>query len=114
MILLILNAIATIAQLTTVICWFAKGNSQIARRLFFELRPFWLWLIPAVYAHSMFGPHYGLSIMDYFAIGCDVLTWWFFHQIDDDDDRWKRRRRKVAEKVANIGGRLTVVPAGAR
>lgn len=32
---------------------------------------------------------------------------------DDDDDRWKHRKDKLAEKVAEIGGKLTVVPESA-
>lgn len=30
----------------------------------------------------------------------------------DDDDRWKRRREKLAGKVAEVGGKLVVVPVG--
>jgi len=39
-----------------------------------------------------------------------TLAWWLVR--DDDDDRWKRRRRVLAAKVAEVGGRLVVVPAG--
>lgn len=42
-----------------------------------------------------------------------VLTgWWLFSRDQDDDDRWKRRREALTSKVAEVGGRLQVVPAG--
>ena len=43
-----------------------------------------------------------------------MLNCWLYRQKDDeDDDRWKRRRKKLASKVAEVGGRLQVLPAGA-
>ena len=40
--------------------------------------------------------------------------WMFRPRDDEDDDRWKRRRKKLASKIAEVSGRLQVVPAGAR
>lgn len=44
---------------------------------------------------------------DQMIVGFGVLTL----ILPDDDDRWKRRRRKLRDKLAEVGGRLTVVPA---
>lgn len=39
--------------------------------------------------------------------------WWLYRDEGDDDDRWKRRRRKLAQKIAEVGGKLAVVPSNA-
>lgn len=40
-----------------------------------------------------------------------LLAWWVYKDLGDHDDRWKRRQEKLAARVAQVGGRLTVVPA---
>jgi hypothetical protein len=40
------------------------------------------------------------------------VNWWLWRNDKDDDDRWKRRRTKLAEKVEQVGGKLTVTPVG--
>jgi hypothetical protein len=41
-----------------------------------------------------------------------VGTWWYLKDVGDDDWR-KRKRRALRDRVASLGHRLTVVPAGA-
>lgn len=50
---------------------------------------------------------------DWVVFGVAAIAWWVMRNDKDDDDRWKRRRKRLASKVAEVGGRLQVVPAGA-
>lgn len=76
-----------------------------------ELRPF---ALPLALAYSVPGVLETHSAWSYGSLGFAVLNWLLLrHLKDDDDDRWKRRKQKLAEKVAEVGGKLQVVPAGA-
>lgn len=80
------------------------------RTVYHELRPFYLLLVLVsnvswAIARQSTGPAY-------FLLTVDILCWFAYKDIDDDD-RWKRRRTRIAERVAQVGGRLTVVPGGA-
>ena len=85
----------------------------LIRSLYHELRPFYLVSLFVYYGAPVVfnGP---LDIWWQIGLVCNVANWFLFKNIDDDDDRWKRRRRKLAEKVAAVGGRLTVVAGDAR
>lgn len=84
---------------------------RTARAVFHELKPFFWpaallgYLCEIVRFGKPFDP------FNLVAMGTCVLAWFMLRNADDD--RWKRRRRQVAEKVAQVAGRLTVVPAGA-
>lgn len=73
---------------------------RIYRWLFHELKPAYLPAAAVCYLIDGQVLLLAISVVNYF-------LW----RNTDDDDRWKRRRRNAAEKVAAIGGRLTVVPA---
>lgn len=82
---------------------------RFAARPYRELRPFALplWLVstgPDLVVH----PNWGTRI----AFGFGAVAWLVIRFDKDDDDRWKRRRKRLASKVAEVGGRLQVVPAG--
>jgi hypothetical protein len=84
---------------------------SLARRLYFELRPFYPVTRTAYWILTMM--HRPLSWWMYIFMGLDVLCWFILKDRTDDEDRWKRRRRKVAEKIKATNGKLTVVPIGA-
>src|SRR5688572_9486949 len=46
------------------------------------------------------------------SLAMNLVVWWMYRHGDDDDDRWRRRRKQVAAKVAEVAGRLQVVPQG--
>jgi hypothetical protein len=47
------------------------------------------------------------------SFGMGLLSWVLYrNEKDDDDDRWKKRLEKLSGKVAEVGGRLKVVPVG--
>ena len=80
------------------------------RTLRAELKPFALGFVlaadlPGIATEPSFWNYLFFAI----ALGC----WWLYRHDKDDDDRWKRRGQKLADKVAEVGGRLQVVPAGA-
>lgn len=82
------------------------GEPSRLRAFVNELKlPFAVVLIAWIPVMIMSG--YWSAISDYMMVGFGVLAL----IVPDDDDRWKRRRRKLRDKVAEIGGRLTVVPA---
>jgi hypothetical protein len=82
----------------------------LVRFLYHELKPFYWPCVTALFWAQFAHGHVGF--WDAFGVAGAIVNWLFYRNIDDDDDRWKRRRRKVAERIAAIGGRLTVVPAG--
>ncbi len=86
-------------------------QSALARKLFFELRPFFPTTRTAYWILLMVdGP---LKWWNYIFMGLDVVCWFVLKNRQDDDDRWNRRKKKVTEKVKALGGKLTVVPTGA-
>lgn len=79
------------------------------RTIRMELKPFSLALLLADYLPGIAtdpGPWRYIG----FALG--LWCWHFYRHDKDDDDRWKRRKRKLAQKAAEVGGRLVLVPAG--
>lgn len=97
----------------SILAWaglFSMKRPEVARWFFHELRPFYL---PAVVLHvGYLSAHDQILGWNTLWATLSLINWWGLKDVDDDDDRWKRRRRKVAEKIARIGGRLAVVPAG--
>lgn len=74
-----------------------------------ELRPFSLLLalaatVPEILAHP--------GAWKVLVCGMHLVFWWFWRNDEDDDDRWKRRRQRLVAKVAEVGGKLAIVPAG--
>ncbi len=53
-----------------------------------------------------------VGMWDYLACVFNLLIWWFYRNVGDDDPM-NKLRKKLKEKVAEIGGKLTIVPAGA-
>lgn len=85
----------------------------VMRAIRAECRPFALPGMLLAYMAQAFQDG-GLTTWGYVGLGFNLLSWWMWYRSDkDDDDRWKRRRKKLAAKVAEVGGRLQVVPAGA-
>ena len=85
---------------------------SLARTVFHELRPFFLAAVLAQFG-SRAAAGEGFDAWDWFNLGLNLWNWYALRNIDDDD-RWQRRRKKLADKVSVLGGRLVVVPAGAR
>lgn len=83
---------------------------DIADWIFQELRPFYLPGAILAYAAQVFVEHKHLSIWQIFVVALSAVN--YYMSRNDHDDRWKRRGKRAAEKVANLGGKLTVVPAG--
>jgi hypothetical protein len=86
----------------------------VIRAIRAECRPFALPGLLLAYATEAFQEG-GLTAWSYAGLGFNLLSWWLWYRSGggDDDDRWKRRKKKLAEKVAEVRGRLQVVPAGA-
>jgi hypothetical protein len=76
-----------------------------------ELRPFYLPAVVALYVAGGIKTGRPFRLGDLFGVGIQLACWFAYK--DDGDDRWKRRREKLAEKVAESGGKLVVVPVGA-
>lgn len=84
---------------------------RVLRTIRHELKPFrWLLLAVQELPELLDGSLLGWRS---FSLGVMVLYCAFCCNDTDDDDRWKKRRDAVASKVAEVAGRLTVVPAGA-
>lgn len=98
----------TAAATLTLTTLFGTDAPELARAIFHELRPFYLVAVVASFVLEQ--EHNGWS---WFTLVMSLVNWLFFKDIDDDD-RWKRRRQRLADQVAVLDGRLTVVPAGAR
>lgn len=80
----------------------------------YELMPVRYLLVVVAYLADMFTSHARFNYWESGALALNLWFCWFYRQKDDeDDDRWKKRRQKLASKVAEVGGRLQVVPAGA-
>ncbi len=54
---------------------------------------------------SMADNHTSAGISTFFGV-LFIWLWW----MNDGNDRWKKTKKKLAEKVAEIGGKLQVVP----
>ena len=75
-----------------------------------ELKPFALPFLLVGQAPDLIGDP---DFWDYLFFAIALYCWWMYRSDEDDDDRWKRRKQRLADKVAEVGGRLTIVPAGA-
>jgi hypothetical protein len=89
---------------------FGRRTPGIANWIFFEFRPFF----PALcVAHFLTGAlaegTHGTGVRAYTLL-VGLINWWLSRRDKDDDDRWKRRREAAAARVAQVGGRLAVVP----
>lgn len=113
-------AIATAAQSSWMVSFAAyrllKSSGRDipgwVRWLYFEGRPLVPLLLPGVYlvggvAAGTEGIGWRLA-----SLLCGFANWWMSRRDKDDDDRWKRRREALSAKVAEVAGRLQVVPAG--
>ncbi len=49
----------------------------------------------------------------FFTLALQVANWWWYRNEGDDDDFWRKTKRRLTEKVAEIDGRLSVVPNNA-
>lgn len=89
----------------------ARGRDipPLLRAVRAELRPFALLLVSAAYGPAILTHPGPRSVL---VCGIQVVFWWFWRNDEDDDDRWKRRRQRLAAKVAEVGGKLAIVPAG--
>lgn len=53
-----------------------------------------------------------VGMFDYLSFGLNLWIWYFYRNAGDDDPM-NKLRKKITEKVAEIGGKLVLVPAGA-
>lgn len=82
------------------------------RRVVLETRPFAIpCKVALIVIIQVSGP--GWEGWTWPILGLDLLMAIIFRNFpgDDDDDPWKRRKRKAADKVREVAGRLTIVPA---
>lgn len=80
-----------------------------------ELHPFRYWLNGGAWLLEYFdNPHHAVTWPALLAPAFGFVNCWLYRKDEDDDDRWKRRREKLASMVAEVGGRLEVVPVHAR
>lgn len=79
-----------------------------SRALVAELKPFYLTVVLVRFATE--SALYGAGISPGFNLALGLASWWAIRRNKDDDDRWKRRRERLASRVAQLGGRLAVVP----
>lgn len=85
---------------------FKREAPPVFRRIRAETRPFALPALLVYYVPDI-ALHFRWWQLLFFG---GNLPGWYFLRKDDDDDRWKRRKEKLAAKVAEVGGRLQVVP----
>jgi hypothetical protein len=94
--------------------WISVGRMflrtpDLVNRIRSELHPFrWLFAIGMTVCKAVEEGH--TDPWRLAGMGFDLIMCWFFRH-DDDDDRWKRRLKDAGEKVAELAGRLVVVPA---
>jgi hypothetical protein len=75
-----------------------------------EVRPFALPLLIGEWIPHLIDH---LTWWQYASFGMSFVCWLLYrNEKDDDDDRWKKRLEKLSGKVAEVGGRLKVVPVG--
>jgi hypothetical protein len=96
--------------MTAALCRVARGVGRdpgILRTIRNELHPFRWGLAVAIFISATVrnGPDIGPGVM----LALD-LYWCWTYRDDDDDDRWKRRLDAVTGRVAEVAGRLVVVP----
>jgi hypothetical protein len=95
-----------------IIVWsrdFGRSVPEPLRTIRAELKPF---ALPLLLTDQLPGIATEPSFWKYLFFAIGLYCWWAYRSDEDDDDRWKRRKQKLADKVAEVGGRLQVVPAG--
>lgn len=81
--------------------------------VFFEFRPLVPFAIAAMFVSGVLAWTGGANHAAVaFNAALFSFNWWLSRREKDDDDRWRRRREAALSKVAEVGGRLQVVPAG--
>lgn len=84
-------------------------NPGYCRTIAIELKPF-RWALVGVRELCWIYIH--REMMDtthLLTLGIDLTFCWYWGR-KIDDDRWKRRRQKLADRVAEVAGRLIIVP----
>lgn len=87
-----------------------RSPMALANRVFFELRPFFPAIIIAYFVVGAVVDGSDGAGWRGFTVACGALNWWMSRRDKDDDDRWKRRREALTARIADVGGRLAVVP----
>lgn len=104
------SATVTLVWNTSYLIRDTRFAHRVADWIFQELRPFYIPAALLTYAAQIFIEHHHLTKWQIGIIGISVFN--YYTSRNDHDDRWKRRGKRAAERVANLGGKLTVVPAG--
>jgi hypothetical protein len=92
--------------------FYGRPAPRWVRWIHFEGRPFMPALLIGVYlAGGIASGTDGMAVRLLLLL-LGLANWWIARRDEDDDDRWKRRREALSAKVAEVGGRLQVVPAG--
>lgn len=87
---------------------FGKTPYEFIRTIFHELKPFY---VPSVIMyHVIEATERTFNFWDYILLAINLWFYWAYKDVDKDD-RWKRRKEKLAEKVAQVGSKLAIVPA---
>ena len=84
----------------------AERVERVCRVVRGELRPFALFLMVGMWVSDSMD---GIPRPWWIMLG-ELFAWYVARRIDGDDDRWKRRRERLSARVAEVAGRLTVVP----
>lgn len=88
-----------------------RSAPPAANWFFFEVRPLApFFMVGAFLAGAVAYGSDGTGIR-IFNLVMGLANWLMARREKDDDDRWKRRRDAATARVAEIGGRLQVVPA---
>lgn len=116
----VLAAVATAGYLAWLFASFTlpiaralRVDTTILKSIRMELHPFRWALVGAAYVLPFFSDHDPGGFWHNTAFAMNLLNCWLYRKDKDDDDRWKRRREKLAAMVAEVGGKLQIVPAGA-
>lgn len=86
---------------------FGRERPGWLRAIRVELKPFALPCLIVTYAPDIATKP---GFWNIFWFGLGLVAWLIYRHDKDDDDRWKKRLEKLAGRVAEVGGRLKVVP----
>jgi hypothetical protein len=85
---------------------------RAVKAVYHELRPFYWPAVVLGYLCEVIRWHQPFDPINLWTLAAAAFQWWLLKDAGgDDDDRWKRRKARLAERVSEVGGRLTVVPA---
>jgi len=103
-------------QWASLFCrFFPSTRRSILGRIRYELMPVRYVLAAGMYLCDQVTSHDAFDYWRPAGLALNLWFCWYYRRRDDeDDDRWKKRRKRLASRVAEVGGRLQVVPAGAR